>query len=66
MPSVISVHFSHPVDHYVTWAFSSKVNIIEHTHDKLLVRALECQVSRGDYNGEVVGQYCNHLGYASR
>ena len=29
-------------------------NIFEHTHTKILVSALECQVSRGDTNDEAV------------
>ena len=40
-------------------------NTIEHTHTKILVRALERQVSRDDTYGEVV----NHQGtlaYASK
>ena len=37
----------------------------EHTHVKTLANALDCEVSRGDTNGEVVGNYCN-LGYASK
>ena len=50
MPSVICVHFSQLVDccnigiHLIT--------SIEHTHAKISV--LECQVSWGDTNGEVV------------
>jgi hypothetical protein len=35
-------------------------NIIKHTHAKVLVSALEHQMSSSDTNGEVVGQWCNH------
>ena len=31
-------------------------NTIEHTHAKILVSAIECQVSQGDTNSEVVGR----------
>ena len=34
-------------------------NIVEHTHTKILVSALECQVSWGDTYGEVVDHSCN-------
>ena len=38
-------------------------SIIEHTHSEILVRPIECQVSRGDTSDEIVHHYCN-LGYA--
>ena len=38
---------------------------IEHAHAKILVSALECQVSWGDNYGEVVNHQCN-LAYASK
>ena len=38
---------------------------IEHTHAKILVSTLDCQVSRGDTNDEVVDQWCNQA-YASK
>jgi hypothetical protein len=64
MPSVICVHFSQHIDHYVTYRHEPR-NIIEHTHAKLLVSALERQVSWGDTNDEVVDHFCNPT-YASK
>ena len=60
--SVICVGFSQLVDHYHRHAFH---NIIEHTHAKMLVSALERQVSGGDTYDEVVNRQCN-LAYASK
>ena len=40
-------------------------NNIEHTHVRLIVSALERQVSQGDTNGEVVDHQCN-LAYVSK
>ena len=39
----LSVDFSQLVDHCVTWHASH--NIIQHTHVKIVVMTLECQVS---------------------
>lgn len=40
-------------------------NNIEHAHAKILVSALEHQMSRGEHNGEIVGHWCN-LAYTSK
>ena len=56
MASVICVHFSQLVDHYVH--MHPPHNIIEITHSKILVSALQHQVSRGDTYSEVADHQC--------
>jgi hypothetical protein len=51
MASVICMHFSQHVDHYVAYASH---NIIEHTRAKMLISVVERQVSWGGTNDEVV------------
>ena len=53
MPSVICVHIGQLVDHLFNKDIYTH-RIIDHTHAKILVTALERQVSWGDSNGEVV------------
>ena len=52
MASVICVHFSQLVDHCVTYASH---NTIDHTRAKMLISAVERQVSWSGINDEVVG-----------
>jgi hypothetical protein len=44
--------FSQLIDHCVTW--HTPHNTIGHTHAKMIVTALERQVSLGDTTGEVI------------
>jgi hypothetical protein len=50
---ILCVHFTQLVDDCVTWGFILH-NIIKHTHAKISVSTLECQISFGDTSGEVV------------
>jgi hypothetical protein len=64
MSSVFCVHFSQLVDHLCDIGIDM-VTLFEHTRVKILLSAIERQVSKGDTNNEVVGYYCN-LGYTSK
>ena len=54
VPSIICVHFSQLVDHYVTWTHTPYA-IIKHTQAKILASTLECQVSWDDTTGDIIG-----------
>jgi hypothetical protein len=59
MPSDICAPFSQIIDPLCNIGMYTPHNTIKHTHFKILASALECQVSQGDTNGEVVDRKCN-------
>ena len=56
MSSVICIHYSQSLCRPLCSTCIHLNNIIEHTHAKIVISALERQESWGDTNDEVVGQ----------